>query len=120
MPKPHPATINEYIDAAPPGARAHLRQMYRILKSVAPEGSEAIKWGVPVFWDRRMLFGFAAYKAHVSFGPGAAAIRHFSKELAKHKIGTGTMHILYDQPFPEGLVREIATYCIADERKDDA
>ena len=100
MAKKRPATIEEYIDAASPEARPHLRQMYRILQSVAPDGTEAIKWGVPVFWERRILFGFAAYKAHISFGPGEAAIKRFSKELAKYKTGKGTMQIPYDQPPP--------------------
>jgi len=115
-----PATIEEYIEAAPPQARSHLRQLYRILKSVAPVGTEAIKWGVPVFWERRMLFGFAAYKAHVSFGPGEAAMKRFSKELAKYKTGKSTMQIPYDQPLPEDLIREIAAYCITDVRENDA
>ncbi|MGD8759254.1 MAG: DUF1801 domain-containing protein [Anaerolineales bacterium] len=119
MTKKRPATIREYIDAAPPEARPHLQQMYRILKSVAPDGTEAIKWGVPVFWERRMLFGFAAYKAHVSFGPGQAAMERFSKELAKHKTGKGTMQIPYDQPFPEDLVRKIAVYCITEAQEND-
>ena len=120
MAKERPATIEEYIEAAPPEARSHLRRLYGILKSVAPEGTEAIKWGVPVFWERRVLFGFAAYKAHVSFGPGEAAMKHFAEELAKYKTGKGTMQIPYDQPVPEDLVRRIAEYCITGVREDGA
>jgi uncharacterized protein YdhG (YjbR/CyaY superfamily) len=120
MAQDRPVTVEEYIEAAPPEARSHLRHMYRILKSVAPDGTEAIKWGVPVFWERRMLFGFAAYKAHVSFGPGEAAMKRFSKELAGYKTGKGTMQIPYDQPVPEDLVREVAAYCITGVRENDA
>ena len=120
MAKNVPATINEYIDAASPEARSHLRTMYRILKSVAPEGTEAIKWGVPIFWERRVLFGFAAYKAHVSFGPGEPAMNRFANELKNYKIGKGTMQIPYDQPLPEELVLKIAKYCITDLRENEA
>jgi uncharacterized protein YdhG (YjbR/CyaY superfamily) len=120
MAKKRPATIDEYIEAAPPEARSHLRQFYQILKSVAPDGTEAIKWGVPVFWERRILFGFAAYKAHLSFATGPAATKRFSKELAKYKTGKGTMQIPYDQPLPEDLVRKIAAYCITDVWENDA
>ncbi len=120
MAKKRPATIEEYIEAAPPEARPHLRQLYRILKSIAPDGTGAIRWGVPVFWERRVLFGFAAYKAHVNFGPGSAAIQRFSKELAKHKTGKGTIRFPYDQPIPEDLVRMIAAYCITDARENEA
>jgi uncharacterized protein YdhG (YjbR/CyaY superfamily) len=76
--------------------------------------------GIPVFWERRILFGFAAYKAHISFGPGPPAMKRFSKELAKYKTGKGTMQIPYDQPLPEDLVRKIAAYCITDVRENDA
>ena len=120
MTKKRPGTIKEYIDIAPPEARPHLRQLYRILKSVAPDGTGTIKWGVPVFWERRVLFGFAAYKAHISFGPGPAAIKRFSKELAKHKTGKGTIQILYDQPLPEDLIRKIGAYCITDSGENNA
>jgi uncharacterized protein YdhG (YjbR/CyaY superfamily) len=120
MAKKRPATVEEYIEAAPPEARSHLRQMHRILKSVAPEGTETIKWGVPVFWERGVLFGFAGYKAHISFGPGAPAIEHFSRELAEYKTGKGTMQIPYDQPIPEDLIRRIAEYCITAVRENDA
>ena len=115
-----PATIQEYIEAAPPESRSHLRDLYRILKSVAPDGTEAIKWGVPVFWEHRVLFGFAVYKAHISFGPGPAAVERFNKELAEYKTGKGTIQIPYDQPLPEGLVRKIAAYCVTEERATDA
>ncbi len=117
MAKKQPVTIKEYIAAAPPEARPHLRRLYRILRNAAPEGTEAIKWGVPVFWKGRVLFGFAAYKAHVSFGPGPAAVRRFSRELAGYGTGKGTIRIPYDRPLPEDLVRRIAQYCIADGRK---
>lgn len=120
MTKKRSATIPEYIEAAPPEARAYLRRLYGILKRVAPGGTEAIKWGVPVFWEGRILFGFAAYRAHVSFGPGPAAIKHFARELAKHKTGKGTIQIPYDQPFPEDLVRRIAEYSIGEAREKDA
>lgn len=120
MARKRPTTIDEYIEGAAPEARPHLRQMHRILKSVAPDGTEAIKWGVPVFWKGRVLFGFAAYKAHISFGPGEAAIRHFSEELAQYKTGKGTMQIPYDQPVPEDLIRKIAAYCITAAQENDA
>ena len=114
--KQRPATIEEYIAAAPPEARPHLRRLHRILKTIAPAGTVVIKWNVPVFWDGRVLFGFAACKQHVSFGPGPAAIRRFAQELAPHKTGKGTLQIPYDRPFPEILVRRIAAYCLSPER----
>ena len=112
MRKKRPATISEYIAAAAPEARSHLRQLFRILKGIAPTGTGVIKWNVPVFWDGQVLFGFSACKAHVSFGPNAAAIRRFTKELAPYKTGAATVQFPYDLPRPAALIRQIAEFCL--------
>ena len=43
MTSKRPTTIAEYIQAAPREGQPHLRRLYAILKSVAPEAEEAIK-----------------------------------------------------------------------------
>ena len=116
-----PTTIAEYIRAAPRQAQPHLRRLYAILKSVAPEAEEAIKWGTPFFVEPRFLFAFSASKTHCSFSPTAAALTEFRKELDGQKRTKYTLQIPYDEPLPEALVRRIAEYCLrtVGERKDD-
>jgi hypothetical protein len=46
-----PTTIAEYIRAAPREGQPHLRRLYAILKSVAPEAEEAIKSETPSLWS---------------------------------------------------------------------
>ena len=60
MASKRPTTIAEYIRAAPREGQPHLRRLYAILKSVAPEAEEAIKWGTPFFVEPRFLFAFSA------------------------------------------------------------
>ncbi|NLG75226.1 MAG: DUF1801 domain-containing protein [Xanthomonadaceae bacterium] len=113
-------TIAEYIDSAPPQAQEYLRKLYALLKQVAPDATEAIKWGNPVFEAHRILFAFSAHKAHINFAPTPAALKPFRDELAKHKTGKGTLQIPYDKPFPAALVRKIARYRVKDVRENDA
>ena len=113
-------TIAEYIESAPVQAQEHLRKLYALLKQVAPDATEAIKWSTPVFEERRILFAFSAHKAHVNFAPTPAALEPFRDELAKHKTGKGTLQIPYDKPFPGALVRKIARYRVKDLRENDA
>ncbi len=117
-----PTTIAEYIQMAPRAAQPHLRRLYAILKSVAPEAEEAIKWGNPFFVEPRFLFAFSAHKAHLNFAPTAAALEAFRKELETYKTTKNFLQISYDQPMPEDLIRKIAEYCVRAlrERKDDA
>ncbi len=117
-----PTTIAEYIEAAPREGQPQLRRLYAILKSVAPEAAEAIKWGTPFFVEPRFLFAFSAHKAHLSFASTAAAVERFSTELEKRDTTKGTLRIRYDEPMPETLVRKIAEYCLREvrKRKNDA
>ncbi len=111
-----PTTIVEYIQASPHTGQAHLHQLYAILKSVAPEAEEAIKWGTPFFVEPRFLFAFSAHKAHCNFAPTPAALKAFRKELETHKTTSNTLQIPYNKPLPEDLVRRLAEYCLREVR----
>ncbi len=112
MARTRPTTIDQYIDAAAEVARPHLREMMEILTPIAPEGTACIKWGVPIFWDGRVLFGIAAYARHLSFGPGEEAVTRFAPELGGYTFGKGTIQFPYDKPIPADLVRRIASSCV--------
>jgi uncharacterized protein YdhG (YjbR/CyaY superfamily) len=122
MARKRPTTIAAYIRAAPREGQPHLRRLYSILKSVAPEAEEAMKWGTPFFVEPRFVFAFAAHKAHCSFAPSLAAMKAFRQELEKHETTKGLIKIPYDKPLPEALIRKIAKYCLRSvrARKDDA
>ncbi len=107
-----PTTIAQYIAAAPAAGQPHLRQVYAILKDVAPQAQEAIKWGNPFFVEPRFLFAFSAHKAHLSFAPGAGAMEAFRKELAQHKTTTHMLQVAYTEPVPEVLIRKMARFCV--------
>ena len=110
MASKHPATIAEYIQAAPREGQPHLLRLYAILKSVAPEAKEAIKWGTPFFVEPRFLFAFSAHKAHLDFAPSAQGLEPFREELETHKTTKGMLQIPYDESLPEDLIRKIAEY----------
>src|SRR3979490_2775169 len=98
MASKRPATIAEYGRAAPGEGQPHLRRLYAILKSVAPEAEEGIKWGTPFFVEPRFLFAFSAHKAHLSFAPMAAALTAFRKELKKHQTTKNFLKVPYNEP----------------------
>ena len=122
MASKRPKTIAEYIEAAPRAGQPHLRKIYAILKSVAPDAEEAIKWNTPFFIEPRFLFAFSAHKAHCSFAPSEAALEVFHKELKQHQTTKNFLQIPYDEPVPEKLIRKIAEYRlqVVSEREDDS
>jgi uncharacterized protein YdhG (YjbR/CyaY superfamily) len=117
MARKRPTTIAEYIQAAPRESQPHLRRLYAILKSVAPDADEVIKWGNPFFVEPRFLFAFSAHKAHCNFTPMAAGLEPFRDELARYKTTKGMLQLPYNKPLPEALVRKIAKRRLRDVRE---
>ena len=97
-----------------------LRELRAILKKVAPEATETLKWGSPVFEDGRILFSYTAHKSHLNFMPTKPALEPFMGELSGFKRGKDTIQFPYGQPLPKMLIRKIATYRVNQVRDHDA
>lgn len=108
--KLRPKTISEYIAAAPPAGRSHLRRLHALLEKVAPKAEQTIKWGTPFFVEPRFLFAFSAHKAHLGFAPSAEALDAFRKELSDYQTTRYVLKVRYDETLPEGLIQKIAKY----------
>jgi uncharacterized protein YdhG (YjbR/CyaY superfamily) len=93
--------------------------MRAILKKAAPGASEGLKWGSPVFEEKRILFGFAAFKSHINFMPTPSAMKPFKKELAKYETGKGTIQFPYGKRLPKALIRRIAARRVKELREKD-
>src|SRR3954469_15278213 len=123
MASKRPATIEAYIEAAPPAGQAHLRTLYAILQELAPEAQEAMKWNTPFFIEPRFLFAFSAHKAHLNFNATLAGLGPFRDELKQHQTSpAGLLQVSYKDPLPEALIRKIAERRLRDvtARKDDS
>src|SRR5215831_15786824 len=112
-----PATIPEYIRAAPREGQPHLRKLYAILKRIAPKAKQTIKWGTPFFVEPRFLFAFSAHKAHLNFTPTPAGLAPFRKELKAHKTTKVMLQVPYNESLPENLIRRIAQRRLRDVRE---
>jgi uncharacterized protein YdhG (YjbR/CyaY superfamily) len=120
MEKTKPATIDEYIRNAPLHAQEKLIELRALLKELVPDATENIKWGSPVFEEKRILFAFSAHKHHINFVPTNASLKPFAKELANFNTGKDTLQLPYDKPIPKTLIRTIAKHRIRDVRENDA
>lgn len=115
-----PSTVAEYINAAPKEAQGKLNEIRAILKKVAPNATEAIKWGSPVFEEKRILFAYSAFKSHLNFMPTRSSLKPFEKELSAYTTGKDTIQFPYNKPLPKGLIRRIAAFRAKDVRENDA
>jgi uncharacterized protein YdhG (YjbR/CyaY superfamily) len=120
MPKTKPTTVAEYMNSAPKEAQGRLREIRSILKEVAPNATETLKWGSPVFVEKRILFAYSAFKSHLNFMPTRSALEPFKKELAEYTTGKDTIQFPYDKPLPKALIRKIAAFRAKEVRERDA
>ena len=116
MARKRPTTVAEYIAAAPPAGRPHLRKLYAILKKAAPKADAIIKWGNPFFVEPRFLFAFSAHKAHLSIAPTVKTLALFRDSLSKYETTKHFLKIRYDEPLPEATIRRIARHRVKELR----
>ena len=115
-----PTTVDEYIAAAPQQAREKLQELRSILKEVAPDATETLKWGSPVFEEKRILFAYSAFKSHLNFMPTRTTVDAFPEELADYTTGKDTIQFPYNKALPAELIRKIAAHRAWDVRENDS
>src|SRR5687767_829710 len=92
------STVAGYIAAAPKEAQKKLREIRAILKKIAPNAKEDIKWGSPVFiGGKRILFAYSAFKTHINFMPTRSTLDHFKQDLKGYVTGRDTIQFPYDK-----------------------
>ena len=102
-----PATVTEYIAAAPKVARAKLREMRRLISGCAPGSVQSLKWGMPTFSYKRILVTYAAFQKHIGFFVTSETRRAFEKQLAGYKTASSSVQFPLDKPLPAALIRRM-------------
>lgn len=115
-----PDNIETYIQSFPSIAQEKLKEIRDILKSVAPDATEELKWGKPVLIEKRILFSYSGYKYFISFMPTGPTLAHFKEELKDFKTGKDTVQFPYDQTLPKDLIKKIAQHRYRDVMENDA
>lgn len=120
MAKTKATTIDEYIKASPKEGQDKLKEIRKILREVASNAKEAVKWGSPVLEDKRILFAFSAFKDHLNFMPTRTSVEPFNKELKDYKTGKDTIQFPYNKPLPVALIKKIAKHRVKDVKENNA
>src|SRR5437879_5639133 len=113
-----PSSVAAYLRTVPPAPRAALQRLRKTIKAAAPEATEVISYGLPMFKHHGMLVGYAAFKKHCSLFMSTALTKAYRKALASYDTSKGTIRFTADKPLPAALVRKLVKARIAQtERK---
>ena len=110
-------TVDDYLAALPDDARATLQKLRKVIKAAAPKATEVISYQMPMYKHHGMLVGFAAFKDHCSFFPGANPIATHKDELKAYETSKGTIRFPIGKPLPAALVKKLVRTRIAENEK---
>jgi uncharacterized protein YdhG (YjbR/CyaY superfamily) len=102
-----PNSIDEYIAGFPPGVQQILEQIRSVIKAVAPDAEETLKYRIPTFVLHENLVHFAAFPKHIGFYPTPSGIANFKDELSQYKSAKGSVQFPIDKPIPLKLIEKI-------------
>jgi uncharacterized protein YdhG (YjbR/CyaY superfamily) len=109
--------IDSYIKGFSPEIQIFLEQIRAVIRKVAPEAEEAIKYGIPTFVFNGNLVHFAAFKNHIGFYPVPSGLEAFKKELSVYKGGKGSVQFPLDSPMPLELISKIVKFRLEENRQ---
>ena len=102
--------IDEYIAGFPQSVQETLHKLRAIVREVAPDAEEALKYRMPTFVLRENLVHFAAFENHIGFYPTPSAIEAFKNELKGYKSAKGSVQFPHGQPVPFALIKKMVQF----------
>jgi uncharacterized protein YdhG (YjbR/CyaY superfamily) len=100
--------VDKYLAKVPPAARATLEKLRQTIKAAAPDATEVISYGMPIFKYQGMLVGFAAFTNHCSFFVmGRDAMKAHEDELKRYDTSKSAIRFPMDKPLPKALVKKL-------------
>ena len=110
--------VDTYIGRVPEPARSTLKKIRTAIRAATPpETTETISYGIPSFKYQGYLVGYAAFSAHCSLFPGAAALRALKKELKNYATAKGTIKFPIDEPPPAALIKKLVKARLAQDKR---
>ena len=110
-------TVDGYLAALPEEARATLEKIRKAINAAAPKATEVISYQIPMYKQHGMLVGFAAFKNHCSFFPGAKPVATYRDELKDYETSKGTIRFPIGKPLPAALVKKLVKARIAENEE---
>jgi uncharacterized protein YdhG (YjbR/CyaY superfamily) len=104
-----PASIDDYIAAAPAEVRPILNKIRATIRAAAPDAKEVISYRMPAFRMHGVLVYFAAFKNHIGMYPPISGDAKLQREVGPYAGPKGNLRFPLDQPIPYDLIKRIVT-----------
>ena len=109
--------LDAYLAALPDDARARLDEVRRVVKALAPNTTEGMSYGMPMFSrGGRPLVYFAAWKSHCAL----YGVHLDQQQKEGRDTGKGTIRFPLDEPLPEELLKSLIGTRVAEADGEQA
>src|SRR3989344_1554162 len=112
-------TVSAYIASAPKETQAKLKQIRKIIKSVAPKAEERLSYGMPYYGYKGRLAYFAYAKSHVGLYVMPPTIQEHKKELKNYGTSKETVRFPLNKKLPVGLIKKLIKVGVKRNEKKD-
>ncbi len=113
-------TIDEYIATFPADVQEILQKVRETIKTAVPQATEAISYGMPTFKLEGNIVHFGAFKTHLGFYPVPSGLEQIQEELARYKVGKGSVQFPFNQPIPYELITKIVNFRVTENLENAA
>jgi uncharacterized protein YdhG (YjbR/CyaY superfamily) len=109
--------VDAYLAALPAADRAALVHVRATIRAAAPDATEGIGYGIPVFRWMGSLIGYGATATHCAlYVMSPATLDVFRPELAGRTLSKGTIQFSAGDPLPDDLVTRIVEARMAENK----
>ncbi|MFO7698509.1 MAG: DUF1801 domain-containing protein [Anaerolineae bacterium] len=105
-----PEEVDVYLAALPEDQRAALQSLREIVHEMAPECTERVSYGIPMFRLKRDLVGLSAHARHVALHTLSPALAGtIEAEFPTVKVSGATIQFTPASPLPREAVERVLT-----------
>jgi uncharacterized protein YdhG (YjbR/CyaY superfamily) len=103
-----PEEIDAYLAALSDDVQGSLERVRSIIRETAPECTERVSYGIPIFRLRKDLVGMSVHKNHCSLhSMSPPLMKAMAEELKGVRVSGATVHFTPEDPLPQELVERI-------------
>ncbi|MDX6717742.1 MAG: hypothetical protein QOH30_4300 [Baekduia sp.] len=105
-------SVDQYIASLPDDVQPILQRVRSTIRKAVPDAEETISYQIPaVKLNGVTVLYFAGWKQHFSIYPATAElVEAFADDLARYKLGKGTIQFPLSQPVPVRLITRLAKF----------
>lgn len=112
--RPSEGTVEGYFSQFSPAQNARMQELRVLLLKLMPGVTEKLAWAVPNYlYGNDFIVSLVASNGHLGLYPGKEAIAALKDRLAGYTLIKGGIHLPWDQPIPEAVVKSIIYHQLA-------